>query len=85
MYLVGGDGVENEITQTWSNNYTCVWFVRFPSLKRVIGQLPRTFNKTGDKTRGKNRAVLTDIGVNLSKIALRCSGKTDFHTLRCRR
>ena len=71
--LVGGDRIENEITQTRSDDYTCVWFVRFSSFKRVVGQLSRTFDKTSDKTRGNLRAVLTDISVNLSEIALRWS------------
>jgi hypothetical protein len=48
--LAGGDRVENEIAQTSSDNYTGVWFVRFSSLKRVVGELPRTFYEADDKT-----------------------------------
>src|SRR5229473_3017649 len=69
--LIRSDRVENEITQTGSDNYACVRFVRFSSLKWIVGQFPRTFDKTSDKTRGDIRAVLADISVNLSKVALR--------------
>src|SRR5216683_3076056 len=68
--LIRSDRVENEITQTGSDNYACVRFVRFSSLKWIVGQFPRTFDKTSDKTRGDIRAVLADISVNLSKVAL---------------
>ena len=76
--LIRSDRVENEITQTASDNYACVRFVRFSSLKWIVGQLPRTFDKTSDKTRGDIRAVLADISVNLSKVALRRPGKSEL-------
>ena len=76
--LIRSDCVENEITQTASDNYACVRFVRFSSLKWIVGQLPRTFDKTSDKTRGDIRAVLADISVNLSKVALRRPGKSEL-------
>jgi len=40
LNLIASDRVENEITQMGSDNYACVWFVRFSSLKRIVGQLP---------------------------------------------
>src|ERR1700730_13307864 len=76
--LIRSDRIENEITQTASDNYACVRFVRFSSLKWIVGQLPRTFDKMSDKTRGDIRAVLADISVNLSKVALRRSGKAEL-------
>jgi hypothetical protein len=79
------DRIEDEITQTGSDNYANVRFVRFSSLERIVGQLPRTFDKTSDKTRGDLRAVLADISVNLSKVALRRPGKANSHTRWCKR
>jgi len=46
--FVDGDRVENKVTQTAGHDDADVRFVRFPSLKAMIGQLPRTFDKPSD-------------------------------------
>src|SRR3954447_5897792 len=76
MNLVSTDRVENEITQTRRDNQARARFVRCSSLKRIVGQQSRTFDKTSNNARGDNRIVLTDVSVNSSEVALRYSRKT---------
>src|SRR5258708_11894935 len=83
--LTLGDRVKDEVTQAGSNNHAGVRFVGCSSLKRIICELPRTFDKKCDNTRGDTRAFLTDVSVNLSEIALCRSGKANFHARLCRR
>ena len=80
MNFVGPDRIKNEIAQTGSDYHTRVRFVRCTSLVRVITQQPCALDKLSDNARGNYRALLTDVSVNSSKIALGNSRKANFHT-----
>jgi hypothetical protein len=48
--FLGRDRIENKVPQTAGHDDADVRFVSFPSLKGMIGQLPRPFDKPGYNT-----------------------------------
>ena len=71
--------IEDQIAQTRDDKNAGIRLVGFSSLARIVCKLPRPLDQIRDNTRRAIRAVLTNIGLNLSEIAQRRSSKPNPH------
>lgn len=77
--LIHIDCIKDQIAQPRLDDDAGVRFVCLSSFEGIFSQSPRTFDDTGDDARGAIRAVLSNISLNLSEIALRGTGEPDPH------